>query len=290
MRISRNDRKLARISGCGTVVALGLLQAWTYRNRMNPDGISYLEIGRAGISGWHGFVNAYWSPLYPFLLSLVLRWFEPSRFWEFPATHFLNLAIYLAGYACFEFLAREFLASRRMSQSSVERKYLLSDAELYWGATLFYVWASRYWSGTVLVTPDLLVAAIFCLATAILVRIRRGEKGWLTFALLGVILGFGYLAKAPMSLLGFVFVIAAYRLMQNTPQRFARAGVVLLLFLIIATPYVTALSRNKHRFTFSDTSTISYAEYINRMPLFVSWRGEDPGNGTPVHPTRRLLA
>ena len=118
----------------------------------------------------------YWSPLYPFLLSLVLRWFEPSRFWEFPATHFLNLAIYLAGYACFEFLAREFLASRRMSQSSVERKYLLSDAELYWGATLFYVWASRYWSGTVLVTPDLLVAAIFCLATAILVRIRRGEK------------------------------------------------------------------------------------------------------------------
>jgi hypothetical protein len=56
MRISRNDRKLARISGWGTVVALGLLQAWTYRNRMNPDGISYLEIGRAGISGWHGFV------------------------------------------------------------------------------------------------------------------------------------------------------------------------------------------------------------------------------------------
>jgi hypothetical protein len=290
MRISRDDRTLARFSGWGIVAALGVLQAWAYRNSMNPDGISYLEIGRAGISGWHGFVNAYWSPLYPFLLSLVLRWLEPSPLWEFPATHFLNLAIYLAGYACFEFLVREFLASRQMSQSSVDRKYLLSDAELYWGATVFYVWASRYWSGTVLVTPDLLVAAIFCLATAILVRIRRREQGWLTFALLGVILGFGYLAKAPMFLLGFVFVFAAYRLVQNTPQGLARAGVALLLFLIIATPYVAALSRSKHRFTFSDTSTISYAEYINRMPLFVSWRGEDPGNGTPVHPTRRLLA
>jgi hypothetical protein len=87
-----------------------------------------------------------------------------------------------------------------------------------------------------------------------------------------------------------VFVFAAYRLVQNTPQGLARASVALLLFLIIATPYVTALSRSKHRFTFSDTSTISYAEYINRMPLFVSWRGEDPDNGTPVHPTRRLLA
>ena len=290
MRTSRDDRTLARISGWGIVAALGLLQAWAYRNSMNPDGISYLEIGRAGISGWHGFVNAYWSPLYPFLLSLVLRWFEPSPFWEFPATHFLNLAIYLAGYASFEFLVREFLANRRMSQSSVEDKYLLSRAELYLGATVFYVWASRYWSGTVLVSPDLLVAAIFCLATAILVRIRRREQGWLTFALLGVILGFGYLAKAPMFLLGFVFVFAAHRLVRNAPQGLARAGLALLLFLIIATPYVTALSRSKHRFTFSDTSTISYAEYINRMPLFVSWRGEDPGNGTPVHPTRRLLA
>ena len=285
----RDARRLARFSGWGIVAALGLLQVWASRNSMNPDGISYLEIGRAGISGWHGFVNAYWSPLYPFLLSLVLRWFKPSPFWEFPAAHFLNLAIYLAGYACLELLVREFLASREISQGG-EKKYLLSGAELYLSAAVFYVWASRYWAGTALVTPDLLVAAIFCVATAILVRIRRGEVGWLTFALLGLTLGFGYLAKAPMFLLGFVFIFAAHRLVQNTPQGLARAGVALLLFLIIAAPYVTALSRAKHRFTFSDTSTISYAEYINRMPLFVSWRGEDPGSGTPVHPTRRLLA
>ena len=288
MNNSRDARGLARFSGWGIVAALGLLQVWAYRNSMNPDGISYLEIARAGISSWHGFLNAYWSPLYPFLLSLMLRWFKPSLFWEFPATHFLNLAIYFAGYACFEFLVREFLASRQLSQADQKKICLLSGAELYLSTAVFYVFASRYWAGTALVTPDLLVAAIFCLATGILVRIRRGEHGWLTFALLGLTLGFGYLAKAPMFLLGFVFVFAAYRLVQNTPQGLARAGVALLLFLIIAAPYVTALSRNKHRFTFSDTSTISYAEYINRMPLFVSWRGEDPGSGTPVHPTRRL--
>jgi hypothetical protein len=134
------------------------------------------------------------------------------------------------------------------------------------------------------------VAAIFCVATAILVRIRRCEHGWLTFALLGLTLGFGYLAKAPMFLLGFVFVFAAYRLVQSTPQGLKRAGAALLLFLIIAAPYVTALSRSKHRFTFSDSGSINYSEYINRIPLFVGWRGEDPGYGTPVHPTRRLSA
>src|SRR6516162_2302712 len=156
MRISRNDRTLARISGWGIVVALGLLQAWAYRNRMNPDGISYLEIGRAGISGWHGFVNAYWSPLYPFLLSLVLRWFKPSPFWEFPATHFLNFAIYLAGYACLEFLIQELLATRQISHTSGGRNHLLPDDELFLSGALFYVWASRYWLGIALVTPDLL--------------------------------------------------------------------------------------------------------------------------------------
>src|SRR5208283_2104292 len=189
MRNPRDVRTLARISGWGAVAALGSLQVWAYRNSMNPDGISYLEIGRAGISGWQGFVNAYWSPLYPFLLSLVLRWFKPSPFWEFPATHFLNLAIYLAGYACLECLVREFLASRQISHADRE-KYLLSGDELHLSAALLYVWASRYWAGTVLVTPDLLVGAIFCLATAILVRIRRGDHGWRTFALLGVVLGF----------------------------------------------------------------------------------------------------
>ncbi len=290
MNNPRDARTLARFFGWGIVASLGLLQVWTFRNSMNPDGISYLEIGRAGISGWHGFVNAYWSPLYPFLLSLMLRWFQPSPFWEFPATHFLNLTIYLAGYACFKFLVREFLASREISQAGGKKNYFLSGTELHLSAAVFYVWASRYWAGTALVTPDLLVAAIFCLAAGILVRIRRGEHGWLTFALLGLTLGFGYLAKAPMFLLGFVFVFAAYRLTQNTPRGLMRAGAALLLFLIIAAPYVTALSRSKRRFTFSDTSTISYAEYINRMPLFVSWRGEDPDSGTPVHPTRRLLA
>jgi 4-amino-4-deoxy-L-arabinose transferase-like glycosyltransferase len=282
-------KTLARLVCWGAVVVMGLLQVGAHRNSMNPDGISYLEVGRAGISGWHGFVNAYWSPLYPFLLSLVLRWFDPSPFWEFPTAHFLNLAISLSGYGCLAFLIKEFRSSRRISYPAVERKYLLSDEEFYLAGTVLYVWASRYWLGTILVSPDFLVAVIFCLATALLLCIRRGNQGWLTFALLGVILGLGYLAKAPMFLLGFVFVFAAYRLAQSTKHGWARAGVALLLFLVIAAPFVTALSRSKHRFTFGDSSTISYAEYINQAPLFVRWHGEDPGSGTPAHPTRLVL-
>jgi hypothetical protein len=284
------QRTSLRVAAWSVVATLGLLQVWDHRDAMNPDGISYLEIGRAGISSWHGFVNAYWSPLYPFLLSLVLRWFRPSAFWEFPATHFLNFAIYLAGYGCFEFLLKEFLLSRRISNANPERKYFLSDEELRLSGTVFYVWASRYWLGTVLVSPDFLVAVIFCLATAMLLRIRRGNHGWLTFALLGVILGLGYLAKAPMFPLGFVFAFAAYWLVRDATHALTRAAVMLLLFLVVAAPLVTALSKSKHRLMFGSSSTINYAEYVNQMPLFAHWQGDIPGSGRPVHPTHRLLA
>jgi len=287
---SERYRTLLRVTSWGTVAALGLLQAWTHRHAMNPDGISYLEIGQAGISGWHAFVNAYWSPLYPFFLSIVLRWFRPSPFWEFPAAHFLNLAIYLAGYACVEFLVGEFLLSRRVSTANADRKYLLPGEELRLSATVLYVWASRYWLGTVLVSPDFLVAAIFCLSTAMLLRICRGEHGWLTFAVLGATLGLGFLAKAPMFLLGFVFVFATYWLVRDSAKAFTGPAMALLLFLAISLPFVAALSRDKHRLTFNDTSTISYAEYVDHMPLFVHWHGEIPLTGTPVHPTRRVLA
>src|SRR5271167_2870431 len=93
-------RTLRQILCWGVVAALGLLQVCAHRHVMNPDGISYLEIARAGISGWHGFVNAYWSPLYPFLISLVLRMFQPSIYWEFTVAHLLNFGIYLAAFAC----------------------------------------------------------------------------------------------------------------------------------------------------------------------------------------------
>jgi len=283
-------RAVRRILCWGVVAALGLLQVCAHHRVMNPDGISYLEIARAGISGWHGFVNAYWSPLYPFLLSLVFRVFQPSLYWEFTAAHLLNFGIYLGAYFCVEFLVEEFLLARQVSSTHAERKFLLSEEDFRWIGFVIFLWASRYWLGTALVSPDLLVAAIFCLATAILLRIRRGIASWITFASLGVVLGIGYLAKAPMFLLGFVFVVAAYLLLRGRPQALVRAGVALLAFLCVAAPFVAALSYNKQRLTFSDTSTISYAEYVNQMQLFVHWHGEIPGSGTPVHPTRRVLA
>ena len=63
---------------CAAIV-IGFLQIWASRYSVNPDGLSYIELGWAAV--WHGLpglVNGYWSPLYPALLGLVFGTLRPS--------------------------------------------------------------------------------------------------------------------------------------------------------------------------------------------------------------------
>src|SRR5207302_11443021 len=95
-------------------IALGALQVWAHRNEMNPDGISYIEMAEAAARGaWHALANAYWSPLYPLLLSVSFRLFHPRMYWEFTSVHVVNFGLYLVDLFCFEFFLKELLAARR---------------------------------------------------------------------------------------------------------------------------------------------------------------------------------
>jgi hypothetical protein len=58
-------------AGCWTAfILLALLEVWTGRNYTDPDGISYIDMSDGVLAhNWRLLVNAYWSPLYPFLLG-----------------------------------------------------------------------------------------------------------------------------------------------------------------------------------------------------------------------------
>src|SRR6188474_2036492 len=64
-------------------ILLGCIQAFASRFYMNADGISYLNLSDIIARGdWGSAVNGYWSPLYPFLLSIPRKLFRPSGYWE----------------------------------------------------------------------------------------------------------------------------------------------------------------------------------------------------------------
>ena len=85
-------------------LVLGAAYAWGARNFMNPDGITYLDMGDAFFSGdWKTAINACWSPLYSLVLGASIHFLKPSLYWEFPAAHFANFLLYLFTLCCFHF-------------------------------------------------------------------------------------------------------------------------------------------------------------------------------------------
>ena len=98
-----NCRRLVWRLAAGAV-ALGALHAWAARHAMNADGISYIEIARAYTRGnWGEVVTGYWSPLYSWLLAAGFLVVRPSLYWEAAVVHLVNFGIYCAALAGFHF-------------------------------------------------------------------------------------------------------------------------------------------------------------------------------------------
>jgi hypothetical protein len=75
-----------RVTAWCFLILAGLIEAVFSRRAVWADGISYLDMGDAMVRGdWKMVVNAYWSPLYPFLQGLTLRLLKPSAYSQFDA-------------------------------------------------------------------------------------------------------------------------------------------------------------------------------------------------------------
>lgn len=272
---------------------LGALHVWVYRNDLNPDSVSYIEMAEAAVrSGWHAMVSGYWSPLYPALLSVSFRILHPSMYWQFTVVHLMNFVVYLADLLCFEFFLKELLAERGAETGLTDNLRHVPERVFWiWGYLLF-IWSNHFWLRPQQVNPDIIVAGLVYVATALLLRIYRGKGGWLAFAGLGAVLGIAYLAKAAMFPLSFGFLACAFLLFGLRRKSYlrasARSALALAVFALIAAPLIVALSKEKHRMTFGDTGRINYAQFVDGAPFMTHWQGEPAGTGIPAHPTRKV--
>ncbi len=274
---------LSRIFCWVVALALGAAQAWATRFTMNPDGISYLDIGDAYWRGdWHNALNAYWSPLYSWILGFFLKVLKPSAYWEYPLAHLVNFLIYAAALACFEvFLSTVIRECRRRAESSREEIGLSEFSWRLMGYSVFLS-TSLLMIGLRLVTPDLLVAACVYLATALALKIS-GRPSRRTYTALGLVLGLAYLSKGVMLPLAFVFLVAVLLTTGFFRSSLRNNGIATLVFLCIASPFGLALSYAQGRLTFGDVGPIAYEIYIDRIDVFA------PNNPGLLHPIRNVL-
>ena len=273
-------------------IGLGALHAWASRHFMNPDGISYLDMADAYLRGdWNMAINAYWSPLYSWLLGLAMHFLKPSPYWEFSVVHLVNFATYLFALGCFDFFLLELTRYHRRQRDRFSRDAVMAFPEWAWlalGYTLF-IWASLKLITINVATPDMCVAAFVYLASGILLRIRSGSESWLSFALLGAVLGFGYLAKTSMFPIAFVFLGVSMFSVGDIRRGLPRVMLAFVIFLSVAAPFVIAISNAKGRFTIGDSAKLNYSWHVNRTNKYRHWQGDLPFSGTPKHPTRKIL-
>lgn len=290
-----NGRALARVRIFFLVlsVALGALDALNARHAINPDGISYLDMGEAYLGGdWGAAVNGLWSPLYSWLLGLALVVVRPSAYWQMPLVHLVNFLVYLWALWCFDFLLRELLRWRRARPTTDLEDATGALPEWASAALLYAVFlrASLSLNGLAAVTPDMCAASFVYLSSAFMLRIRGGDLSRRAFLMLGAMLGLSYLSKASMLPFAVVLLLASAVCAHNLRSAATRATLAACAFLLVGGLYFVPLSVMKGRVTFGDSARLNYVWYVNKTRLHVHWRGEPEGSGTALHPTRKILS
>ena len=279
-----------RTSAWCILVLAGLIEAVFSRRALWADGISYLDMGDAMMRGdWEMAISVYWSPLYPFLQGLALRLFRPTAYSEFGLIYLVNFLTYLFALGSFDFLLR----------AAMEDRPLASDSPCENGRiprwTVFAIGYSVFlWSSLTLITmqsptPDILMAGFLYLAVGLLLRLWARPQSLSLFVALGAVLGFGYLAKAAVFPLAFLFFAIAWILAGAWRRATPRVLIAVLAFSAVSGPWIMALSHAKGHFTFGDTGRFNYLREVNSASPNPYFQNPGSGSGHLVHPSRKIL-
>ena len=252
--------KPVRAGAWVVLLALAGAQAWSSRFYATPDGVSYMDLSDAVLSGrWGELLNAYWSPLYPALIGAFRAILHPTPYWEFAVAHLLNLLLFIASLLGYEYLIA---ALRAIGRTQWNKPGL----ETTWGAVGAYALFGAFtlmMTPLVLPTPDLLVSAAALFTFGALLRIHYDIDVRRAGLALGLALAAGSLAKSfviPWAGICLVTAVVALRGRSMRPAMMAAA-----VWLLAVVPWTIGLSAKYGHLTFGDTGRLTYVWYVNRV-------------------------
>ena len=286
------DTKARRVVFWIIVIVLGFLQIWSRRQLVDHDGVAYLDIAENYARGaWSAAINAYYSPLYSWLMALAFLLKFP-RSWESTVLHLINFIGYLGAYASFEFFLRELL--RREKTDAEDQTSVLPETAWHTLSLGLFLYTSLYMAnvsgssgqgdGS---TPDIFVVLFVYIASGLLMRMLSGRAQAGTHSAFGAALALGYFAKTAMFPLSFVFLaVGGFISLRQRKAAFLLAPVC---FALLAAPWVVTLSRAQGRFTFGDSGRLSYRWLVADRANWPEWGGQTEKEENLIHPPRQLL-
>ena len=244
---------------CMAAVMMGYAQYGPYQ--IDGDAVSYTDIAEAMVRGrWREVVNGLWNPGYPAVLALGKVLIHPNRMRELQLFYWVNYCIFLVSIVCTWFFVGSVLRVRAACVSA-DDTWGLPDHLLYVVsyAAVFLSWQHEFSLGRIQV--DALFATLLLLAFAFLLRSIFTPRPAFNLAF-GFCLGLAYLVKSP----GFVIAIVTFVLLAiyaavtgHVRDCRWRLLVSAVIFILVAGPYITALSIQKGRVDFGDSARLNYA-------------------------------
>ncbi len=279
-----------RVTSLCLLALMGLIEAIVSRHAMQDDGISYLDMGDAIVRGdWKMAFNGVWSPLYPFLQGATHRLFHPNAYWQFTVVHGVNFLVFLFALGCFDFLLRAAVADPPRLGDVAGRTNPIPKWAVFAVGYAVFLWSSLSLITIHLVSPDMLMAGFVYLAAGLLLQVWAHPQGFLRFALLGAALGLGYLAKAPVFPLAFLFFAMAWFLGGDWRKATPRLLTAVLVFLAVAAPWFIGLSQAKGRLTFGDSARFNYVLHVNDASPNGYLQNLGTARGKFTHPVRKIF-
>lgn len=253
---------------------------------MNPDGISYLDIGDAYFRGdWENAINPVWPPLYSWLLGFANAVIKPTMEWEFPLVHMVNFVIFLTTLLSFEYFWKRLRIFRTQTISN-DLSQLPDWAWWSIGYSLF-IWTSQNLIQIWAVTPDMLMATFLYLAAGLVTEIRTESQHWLTFLSLGFVLGLGYLTKTFMlSISLFIFFLLLF-LPRLSWKSIGRTILASSSFLLVCLPFILLISNKLGKLSYGEAGTVTYMRYVYGIP-FPHFQGDESQGIRLSHPSRLI--
>lgn len=228
--------RISRLVPAVLALMLGA-QAFASRSVLTPDGVSYLDLARAVRDGhWSRFINGYWSPLYPLLISAIAPAL-PDRFELLLALHVLNAAALGGAVVAVAWSARA-----------------VRPVELRWLAPLAVGGLMVAFDLVRATSPDALLAL---LATLVAVNIARHPGALVTR---GVLYALMYLVKTS-TLPWLVFVCSLELIRERQVGRLGRALRLTAPVAAVVLIWLGALSFAENRVTAGSTASLNWEWY-----------------------------
>ena len=269
------------------VLLIGARCAFAGRNLpVGADGLAYLDVARAyAHHDWHTAVNGYWGPMYAWLLAITMRIAHPGMRTELAVARTLNFVLFTAALYTF---SRYWHAVAAWSKKTGEDDTSIpATSPFAWIALGYFLFIADFAWSVDTVNPDILVAAIvFAIATFLFKLTNHSEfapPGIGAYAWLGLLLAFGYYAKAIL-LYFAVFVLGAVTIRGFRSRRFREPIAAILVFVALLSPFIIILSRVVGHFTAGDSGRLNYAWFVNG-PETKTWMQDSPGSApVPFYP------